>query len=190
MTIGEKLKICRKKAGLSQEQLADKLCVSRQAVTKWETDKGLPNIESLQAIARLFGVSVDYLLDDGKELFGETWKEDINLSDYTNDQRYHQIYDVIVKSKFPQAKSIIPLLRNKKMNKLEWCIDFLISPGVFCVADAVQDMAAYYLVELENRQLLTKVTKEFIESRELRTSFYGKKKIIGEYIFKKYRGTI
>jgi len=42
MTLGEKLRQARKDNGLSQEQLAEKLCVSRSAVAKWETDKGLP----------------------------------------------------------------------------------------------------------------------------------------------------
>lgn len=40
------------------------MCVSRSAVAKWETDKGLPDVDSLKAIAKLLDVSVDYLLDD------------------------------------------------------------------------------------------------------------------------------
>ena len=47
-TFGEKLKSARKEAGLTQEQLAVKLMVSRQAITKWETDKGMPDIENLK----------------------------------------------------------------------------------------------------------------------------------------------
>lgn len=49
MTFAEKLKSIRKKAGLSQEQLAEKLGVSRQAVTKWETETGIPDIENMMA---------------------------------------------------------------------------------------------------------------------------------------------
>jgi transcriptional regulator with XRE-family HTH domain len=45
MAFAEKLKIIRKQAGMSQEQLAEKLGVSRQAVTKWETDAGIPDIQ-------------------------------------------------------------------------------------------------------------------------------------------------
>ncbi|HBF14623.1 MAG TPA: hypothetical protein DDW30_02860 [Clostridiales bacterium] len=66
MTLGERLKSIRNQAGLSQEQLAEKLKVSRQAVTKWETDAGIPDIENMKAISVLFHVSVDELL------FGET----------------------------------------------------------------------------------------------------------------------
>lgn len=49
MTFAEKLKSIRKQAGMSQEQLAEKLGVSRQAVTKWETDSGIPDIENMMA---------------------------------------------------------------------------------------------------------------------------------------------
>ncbi len=67
MMFAEKLKNARKKAGISQEVLAEKLGVSRQAVTKWETDKGLPDIENIIMISNLFGVSVDELLSSEKE---------------------------------------------------------------------------------------------------------------------------
>ena len=62
MTIAETIKTLRKTAGMSQEQLAEKLHVSRQAVTKWETEGGTPDIENLRAIAALFGITVDELL--------------------------------------------------------------------------------------------------------------------------------
>ncbi len=62
MDFGEKLKALRTERGLTQEQLAAKLYVSRTAVSKWETGGGSPNLDSLQAIARLFSVSVDDLL--------------------------------------------------------------------------------------------------------------------------------
>ena len=53
MTFAEKLKSIRKQAGMSQEQLAEKLSVSRQAVTKWETDAGIPDIENIMAMCLL-----------------------------------------------------------------------------------------------------------------------------------------
>lgn len=59
MTFAEKLKNIRKQASMSQEQLAEKLGVSRQAVTKWETDAGIPDIENIMAISALFDISVD-----------------------------------------------------------------------------------------------------------------------------------
>ncbi len=64
MTFGEKLKNLRKANGMSQEKLAEKLCVSRQAVTKWETDCGTPDIDNMIAISKLFGITVDELLSE------------------------------------------------------------------------------------------------------------------------------
>lgn len=66
MTFAEKLKTIRKQAGMSQERLAEKLGVSRQAVTKWETDTGIPDIENMMAISALFDISVDELLSNEK----------------------------------------------------------------------------------------------------------------------------
>ena len=66
MSLGEKIREQRKKAGLSQEQLSEKLGVSRSAITKWETDKGIPDVDNLKALSKLLNVSIDYLLDDGK----------------------------------------------------------------------------------------------------------------------------
>ncbi len=63
MSFGEKLKAARKAAGISQEALAERLGVSRQAVTKWETDRGNPDLENVRLLADLFGVTVDSLLE-------------------------------------------------------------------------------------------------------------------------------
>lgn len=63
ITFGEKLKSARKRAGLTQEQPAEQLFVSRQAITKWESDKGLPDIENLKQLSKRLDVRIDYLLD-------------------------------------------------------------------------------------------------------------------------------
>lgn len=68
MSFAEKLKEIRKAAQMSQETLADKLGVSRQAVTKWETERGIPDIENIIMISNLFGVSVDELLSQEKSM--------------------------------------------------------------------------------------------------------------------------
>lgn len=67
MTFAEKLRSIRKQTGMSQEKLAEKLGVSRQAVTKWETDAGIPDIENIMAISALFDISIDELLGKEKE---------------------------------------------------------------------------------------------------------------------------
>lgn len=64
MTLGEKIRELRKASGLSQEQLAEKLEVSRQAVSKWETGSCAPDIEKLTILSDLFCVSLDQLVRD------------------------------------------------------------------------------------------------------------------------------
>ena len=64
MTFAEKLKELRKQSGLSQEKLAEKLGVSRQAVTKWERDSGVPDIDNIMAISKLFDISMDELFSN------------------------------------------------------------------------------------------------------------------------------
>ncbi|MGL5330243.1 MAG: helix-turn-helix domain-containing protein [Peptostreptococcaceae bacterium] len=62
MEFGEKLLVLRKKEGLSQEALAEKLNTSRQAVSKWENGQGFPETEKILIISNIFDVSIDYLL--------------------------------------------------------------------------------------------------------------------------------
>lgn len=62
MTIGERIRLLRMEKGLSQEGLADALDVTRQAVSRWETDASLPDIDKLIGLCDLFGVSLDYLV--------------------------------------------------------------------------------------------------------------------------------
>lgn len=62
MTMGQRITAQRKKLGLSQEALGDQLGVSRQAISKWETDGAVPDVDKLIALSRLFGVSVGWLL--------------------------------------------------------------------------------------------------------------------------------
>ena len=65
MALPEKLYTLRKKSGLSQEQLAEALNVSRQAISKWEGGSAMPESDKLLALSNCFGVSLDYLLKDG-----------------------------------------------------------------------------------------------------------------------------
>ena len=67
MEFHEKLQELRKQKGMTQEELAEKLYVSRTAVSKWESGRGYPNIDSLKAIAKFFSVTVDQLLS-GEEV--------------------------------------------------------------------------------------------------------------------------
>lgn len=68
MELNEKLQELRKQKGLTQEELAQQLYVSRTAISKWESGRGYPNIESLKAIAQFFSVTVDQLLSPDEVL--------------------------------------------------------------------------------------------------------------------------
>jgi transcriptional regulator with XRE-family HTH domain len=68
MTFGEKLKKLRTEARLTQDELSEKLFVSRTAISKWESDRGYPNIESLKELAKFFSVTVDDLLSTDEVL--------------------------------------------------------------------------------------------------------------------------
>ena len=64
MRLEEKLTVLRKESRYTQLDLAEKVRVSRQAISKWETGRALPSAENLKYLSELFGVSVDYLLSD------------------------------------------------------------------------------------------------------------------------------
>ena len=86
MEFNEKLQELRKNKGLTQEELAEILFVSRTAISKWESGRGYPNIESLKAIARLFSITVDELLSS---------EELLNIAEQDNKQRENHIRDLI-----------------------------------------------------------------------------------------------
>lgn len=64
MTIGAKIQALRKQRGMSQEQLAEALGVSRQAVSKWEAEQSVPDIDKIIAVCDYFSVTTDYILRD------------------------------------------------------------------------------------------------------------------------------
>ena len=90
MTLEEQIKHYRKQAGLSQEKMAEKIGVSRQAITKWENGTGTPDIANLKAIADLFQISVDELLSNEKS--------EKKQSDYIYESRTE--YDIDGKKNF------------------------------------------------------------------------------------------
>ena len=64
MKLNEKIYLCRKKAGLSQDALAERLGVSRQAISKWETGETDPTMSNLVLLAQLYGVTLAELLEN------------------------------------------------------------------------------------------------------------------------------
>ena len=188
MTFGEKLKEARQKAGLSQEQFSEKLHVSRSAVAKWETGKGMPDIENLKAAAQLLSVSIDYLLDEGNSFSLQSIKERIDLNDYEKGGKCRSRQDAAVLAKFPQAVQIYPMIRKKKLTGLEKVLEWTVMPafGLFEGVDQVKSInTAFYLAETDSAQFFVSVTEEFIEYSELTKKVEGKRFEIGEYIFAK-----
>ena len=88
MTLQEKIIKLRKKNGWSQEELADKLYVTRQAVSKWESGNSLPDVEKIVHMSKLFGVTTDYLLND------EIGTEDIIEESVADDNKILEQADV------------------------------------------------------------------------------------------------
>ena len=83
MNIADRIQILRKRRGISQEELADKIGVSRQAVSKWESEQSSPDIEKILLLSEYFGVTTDYLLK-GIEPFAD-------VSEKKNDARIFSV---------------------------------------------------------------------------------------------------
>lgn len=190
MTLGEKLKEARKQVGLSQEELSEKLGVSRSAVAKWETDKGIPDIDNLKNISKLLNVSLDYLLDDGEKIDELVMREPYNLSDYGKGNKKTK-KDRVIREKYPDAE-IHTLLRKMKLTKTEKVIDNalgFLTDAPFGIPEFINGMKnldkEFYLVEKENKQFFVTVTDEFIETRQLAKRIDSNKFEIGNWKFRK-----
>ena len=86
MEFNEKLQELRKQRGLTQEELAQSLYVSRTAISKWESGRGYPNIESLKTIAKFFAITIDELLS-GDEL--------LTIAEEDNRQKGQHLRDLV-----------------------------------------------------------------------------------------------
>ena len=190
MKLGEKIKEARKQCGLSQEQLAEKMAVSRSAVAKWEANNGLPDLDNLKALAQLLNVSVDYLLDDGEVIDEVVMREPYNLSDYGKGIKKKK-KDRVIREKFPDAE-IHTLLGKLKLTKSEKVIDNLLgffTDAPFGTPDLINNFKnmdkEFYLVEKDGKQFLVTVTDEFIETRQLAKRISAEKFEIGNWQFLK-----
>ena len=171
MTLGEKIREARRRCGLSQEQLAEKMSVSRSAIAKWETDKGLPDVGNLKVLARLLNVSVDHLLDEANETEGPVIREAYNLAAYGYGCKKVK-KDRVVRDKFPDA-TIYTLLGRQALAELERFAD--VAPD--CRTNP-QDMLkntdkAFYLIEKSAQQFFVIVTDGFIEIKPLEQPLDG-----------------
>lgn len=190
MLLGEKIKKARKECGLSQEQLAEKMSLSRSAIAKWEAGNGLPDVDNLKTLARLLNVSVDYLLDDTGKMDELVLRESYQLSDYGAGSKKKK-KDRVIRQKFPDA-TIHPVLGKLKPTKAEKVLDNAIgflTGAPFGIPQLVNSMKhtdkEFYLVEKDGKQFFVTVTDEFIETRQLSKYITEKKFEIGEWLFTK-----
>lgn len=105
MQFSDKLIQIRREKGYSQEQLANLLNVSRQAVSKWEAGNSLPEIEKLIAIADIFNVSVDYLVRDTMEYREAESTQESNMDTQAVLEQLHEIKNSIKKRDIYEYKS-------------------------------------------------------------------------------------
>lgn len=110
MTFGEKLQKLRKEKGWTQEELAAQICISRQALSKWEQGTVIPDTENVLQISKLFGVSTDYLLHD----------------DYTSDRDIPAVQT--------NDQTLTTHFRNKTQMIVSGCIAALGAVGFFVLA--------------------------------------------------------
>lgn len=179
MTLGQKLRKIRSKFGLSQEQLAEVINVSRQAIIKWENDGGLPDVSNLQEISEVFGVTVDYLLNDDSNLPALSMKKKLDRNKYKNKV---VMYSEVLKEYYPEPYEIFVLSRTKKLNFIELILDTFIAPsiGPVSTADELGDLSPYYLVKKDDLKLLVNIKNYTLEVIELPFNTNDKK-----FIYKK-----
>lgn len=193
MTLGKKIKKARMESGLTQEQLSGKRMVSRQAITKWEADKGIPDVSNLKLLAQLLNVSVDYLLDDGGEIDINVIRETIDLSRYGKALIKKKRTDRLMLEKYPSAE-IRTLLPQRKKDKVDKAFDFFIdffTPlcGFSDLQNSIKLLGTeYYLVNKENLQFFVAVNyKEgYMESRrmvKLHNTRTGDTFSVGDFVF-------
>lgn len=193
MTLGEKIRKARIESGLTQEQLSGKMMVSRQAITKWEADKGIPDVSNLKLLAQLLNVSIDYLLDNSIEIDINVIRETIDISKYGKALIKKKLVDKLMLEKYPSAE-VRTLLPQKKRDKVDKGFDlfvFLLTPfvGFSDLLNSIRLLGTeYYIVNEGNMQFLVSVNyKEgYLESRRTVNCYNtrtGDKFSIGDLIF-------
>lgn len=184
MTLGQKLKNIRKKFGLSQEELANLIKVSRQAITKWENDLGLPDTENLKELSKLFGVTIDYLLDNNTDLPLLVMRKNLDKTKYKSKL---SSYEEILKEYYSEPWEIYILTRERNMNKLERLVDFFVDIMPITLADITGDISPYYLVKKDDLKLLVNIKDWVLEVTELDSNINEKKFVVGKNVFHKHQ---
>lgn len=190
MTLGEKIKEARNRSGLSQEQLSESLSVSRSAVAKWETDKGIPDVDNLKALSKCLNVSVDHLLDDSGTIDELVIREPYDLSEYGKGLKKTR-KDRVIQKMFPDAE-IQTLIGKIKLTKGEKVVDNalgFLTDAPFGIPEFINSIKnldkEFYLVNKNDKQFFVTVTDKFIETRRIADKIVGDKFDLGNWTFTK-----
>ena len=196
MIFAKKIKRLRQQAGWSQEQLADRLNVTRQAITKWERGAGFPDIDHVQALAKLFNVSTDELLDYTRDGLASAIHEPLDLKAYPTTTKDRSSSDLAVLDKFADADRIEALGRQRRLTWWQRVVDFFVGAGTLDIAfsgEAIEQLKGsrrHYLVEKSGRSWIVEVTKTYIKRRELTRPFPRKELTIDDYAYRRSGVTI
>ena len=172
MTIGEKIRQARRHCRLSQEQLAERMCISRSAIAKWETDKGLPDIENIRILSNILHISADWLLNPQQDCSHLIYRYSIDLSNYGKGcLRLKK--DRCIRNKFPDAQ-ITALIGRKDVIPgdavtRESALERMTVHNCFHSTGTARENSSigYYLVCEDDRQFLIAIADTYIEYRIL-----------------------
>ena len=201
MTFGEKLKKARLEAGYTQEELASMLTISRAAVAKWESDRGMPDVSNLKALAEALNVSVDFLLDDGEPIDLSVTKKPIDLRKYGDQGKLSRMKKIgikerIIREEYPDRQIIRLTVTKIHNSKSETVADQVIGWTALLFGGiplfGTQEMGKtinsldqqYYLVNDDRKQFFVMLTDEFMVSRAMVNRIEGKKFRIEDREFK------
>ena len=179
ITFGEKLRQARKDAAITQEELAEKLLVSRQAVAKWENGRGYPDIENSMRISDILNISIDSLLSGEEKLSLETTREQVDLKAYENYPfksvkllKKSRFKDCAVHERFKDGE-IFALTGLQTDSKKETLSDRIILltfgvPGMPSFINSVKNTdKEFYFVKKDGRSFLVTVTDDFVISSRI-----------------------
>ena len=170
MTFGQKLKEIRSRFNISQEKMASLINVSRQAITKWESDLGMPDISNIETISKTFNVSIDKLLSE-EDLPMLVYQKELDKTKYKNKV---DAYNKIFKEYYSLPWEIYVLSMSKKLNIIEKVLD-LFTGGDYNLIKDVSDLSPYYLVKKDNTSLLVNIKNWTLFVVELPTNTNNKK---------------
>lgn len=154
MNIADKIRTARNQAGLSQQELADSLHVSRSAIAKWEAGNGLPDIENLKALSLQLGISMDDLTDNGIDAVQCTLRE--KLLPGTEP-------DAAVLRRWPDALRINRLSLEHDFNRIGKVLNTLsfgLPANIWQIVHDKEYRFSYYLVDAFDEHIFVQVAAD------------------------------